>query len=135
MRISLLVLAALAVSTTAAAQTNPPAGITETIEIQQPPPTSWVGMAMEQAGQVSELGTDREPWRITAVTAGSPAEAAGLRVGDQILLVDGCDTRDTCVNWGRLVPGQPYRLRVRNGAEERDVTLVPAPPRARPASR
>jgi C-terminal processing protease CtpA/Prc len=141
MRIPLLVLAALAVSTTAAAQTNPPAApeagvrIEETIALPQRPPTAWIGMSMEQESRSSELGTDREPWLVTAIMAGSPAETAGLRVGDRILVVDGCDTRDSCAPWGRLVPGQRYQLRVRSGTEERDVTLVPAPPSARPGSR
>lgn len=141
MRHFLLVLSALAVSTTAAAQTNPPAapeagvGIEETIAIPQPPPTAWIGMSMEQESRSSELGTDREPWRVTAIMAGSPADAAGLRPGDQILRIDDCDTRETCVRWRHLVPGQHYQLRVRTGTQERDVTLVPAPPSARPGSR
>lgn len=136
MRIPLLaVFAALAVSTAAAAQTSPPSAppagvrIEETVELPRRPPTAWVGMSMEQDSRSSELGTDRDPLKVTAVMTGSPADAAGLRVGDEILAVDGCDTRETCFQW-RLVPGQRYLLRVRNGAEERDVTLVPAPPRA-----
>jgi C-terminal processing protease CtpA/Prc len=126
----LLLLAALAVSTTAAAQTDPPGGIAETVSIAQPAATSWLGISMQQHAHISEvLGADVDPLVITAVTSGSPAEAAGLRVGDQILLIDDCDTRETCVNWRQLVPGRSYRLRVRTGDAERDVTLVPAPPR------
>jgi C-terminal processing protease CtpA/Prc len=130
MRIPLLVLAALAVSTTAAAQADPPGGIVESAVIEQPPATSWLGMSMQQQARVSELlGRDVDPPVITGVAAGSPAEAAGLRVGDQIVLIDDCDTRESCVNWRRLAPGQRYRLRVRTGAEERDVVIVPAAPR------
>lgn len=133
MRIPLLLLAALAVSTTAAAQTDPPGGTAESVSIAQPPAASWLGMAMEQQARISDvLGADVDPPVITRVTAGSPAEAAGLRAGDQILRIDDCDTRETCVNWRQLVPGRTYRLRVRTGDAERDVTLVPAPPRGQP---
>lgn len=141
MRNFLLVLSALAVSTTAAAQTNPPAApeagvrIEETIAIPQPPPASFVGMVMEQQSRRSELVAEVDPPIVTVIMAGSPAEAAGLRVGDEILRIDDCDPRETCVRWRELVPGQRYQLRVRNGTEERDVTLVPAPPSARPGSR
>lgn len=132
MRIPLLVLAALAVSTTAAAQTSPPpaASGAETVEIPQPPATSWVGIGMEQESRTTELGTDMDPPVVTVVVPGSPAETAGLRAGDQILRIDDCDTREPCINWRQLVPGRRYQLRVRNGGQERDVTLVPAPPRA-----
>jgi regulator of sigma E protease len=131
MRIPLLAtFTALCVSTAAAAQTSPQPATEQTIEIAQPPATSWLGLGMQQEGRTSELGTDMDPPVVLAVTAGSPAEAAGLRVGDEILRIDDCDTRDACVNWRQLVPGQRYQLRVRSGGEERDVTLVPAPPRA-----
>ncbi|HEX6037991.1 PDZ domain-containing protein [Longimicrobium sp.] len=130
---ALAMLAALAVSAPAAAQTA--SATAGTTEIPQPPATAWVGMGMEQQGRTSELGTDLDPPVVTSVAAGSPAEAAGLRAGDQILRIDGCDTREPCVNWRQLVPGRRYQLRVRTGGEERDVTLVPAPPRTPSANR
>lgn len=136
MRLPLLaVLAALAVPTAAAAQTDPPPPAdpgAEVIEIPKPPATAWVGMAMEQSTLANEVGRMVSALVVTSVAAGSPAEAAGLQVDDELVAIDGCDLRgrEVCVHWRRLVPGQPYRLRVRNGGVEREVTLVPAPPRA-----
>lgn len=138
MRIPILAaVAALAVSTTAAAQTTPPppASFEQTIEIAQPPALSWLGMAMRQSSRIEAGLSSVDPLVVTAITAGSPAEAAGLRVGDEILAIDGCDLQEICVNWRQLVPGQRYRLRVRSGGEVRETTLVPAPPRTPPASR
>jgi len=131
----LLFAAALLLPAAAAAQTDPPAAPPggEVIEIPQPPARSWLGMAMRQEMRISPLGPDADPPVLTAVTPGSPAQAAGLQVGDEILRIDGCDTREACVNWRQLEPGRAYRLRVRGADGERDATLVPAPPRPQPA--
>lgn len=123
MLIRALLLAALLLPATAFAQAG------ETVEISQAPARSWLGMAM-QSNMRLEAGLQYiEPPVITSVAQGSPAAAAGLRVGDEILAIDGCDLREACVNWRQLVPGQRYRLRVRSGGREREATLVPAPPR------
>lgn len=79
---------------------------------------------------------DGSPLRVTEVISGSPAEAAGLRVGDRITAVDGTTT----VGWtraelGELLVGPPGRriqLGVRRGTEVLSITvesatLVPDP--------
>ncbi len=134
MRIALVAaLAVLAVPTAAAAQATPPSpGYEQTIEIPQPPARSWLGLAMQQESRVEWGLASMDAPVVTRVEPGSPADAAGLRGGDAILAIDGCDLQTVCVNWRQLVPGQAYRLRVRRDGEERDATLVPAPPRPRP---
>lgn len=72
----------------------------------------------------------RNPLRIEAVFPGSPAEAAGLRRGDQILAVDG---RDVAAMAPGEIPaavrgeaGTPVRLTVARGAAVWDVDIVRA---------
>src|SRR5262245_94144 len=66
-----------------------------------------------------------DPPVIGTVRTGSPAEAAGLQPGDQILSIDG----NPLPNWERamvsifLRPDTTVSLRVRRGSEEREVTL------------
>lgn len=96
-------------------------GMEETIEIAQPPATAWFGFSH----QVQNGGRPV----ITRVTAGSPAAAAGLSAGDTILSVDGQDTEERLPNFRVATPGRPYVLRVTNGAADREVVIVPAPPR------
>jgi len=66
---------------------------------------------------------------VASVAEGSPAAAAGLAPGDVLLSVDGRDV----LNGGPVFPeaaaGRRYTLRVKRGAEERDLVIVAAPPR------
>jgi S1-C subfamily serine protease len=67
-----------------------------------------------------------EPPVITAVAPGSPAERAGLQVGDHILLVNGKDAREP----GLLRPraaGLTFVFRVRRGDALHEITVVSAP--------
>ena len=60
-----------------------------------------------------------------ALAPGSPAETAGLAVGDRILAIDGQDIGKTQEVFEQLRAneGDAPRLRVRRGGETRDVTL------------
>jgi S1-C subfamily serine protease len=70
--------------------------------------------------------------RVNAVLAGSPAEAAGMQVGDVIVAVDGVEIRSND-DLGRMVygrsPGARLPMRVRRGEQfvQIDVVLGTAP--------
>lgn len=66
---------------------------------------AWLGLSCAEAG--GEV-------RVLRVSRGSPAEAAGLQVGDRILRLDGAEISD--------LPGF-YRTLWQGGAPERDVRL------------
>jgi carboxyl-terminal processing protease len=67
---------------------------------------------------------------IVAPLANSPAEAAGLRPGDQVLAVDGTstigETVSSLVYQVRGESGTDVTLTIRRGEEERDVTITRA---------
>jgi carboxyl-terminal processing protease len=67
---------------------------------------------------------------IVAPLAGSPAEAAGLRAGDQVLAVDGTpttgETVSSLVYQVRGEAGTDVTLSVRRGDEELDITITRA---------
>ena len=67
--------------------------------------------------------------QVSAVAKDSPAERAGLAVGDLILEIDGASVRTDDV-LARLAPGSRYTLRIQRGHDELEVTLVPGPPQA-----
>jgi regulator of sigma E protease len=64
---------------------------------------------------------------IDTLTAGGPAEQAGLRPGDRILSIDGepIDSWSALVRKVRASPGQALRVRIQGATGEREVTLVP----------
>lgn len=92
---------------------------------------AWLGIAGAQAplppALAEKLGR-RTGLRVAEVMSASPAAAAGLRVGDIVLAVDGCDTATTTAVQQLMVEGAiGRRLEVtvwRNGALV-DVIAVP----------
>lgn len=75
---------------------------------------------------------NEDPPVVTQVVERSPAAAAGLRVGDIVLAVDGHPTTEpTPVFRNGGTPGRGYVLRVKRGAETLDLTIVAAPVPAR----
>lgn len=71
---------------------------------------------------------------IMIVDPGSPADTAGLAVGDVILEVDGVGAATGVRSpLASLATGVSYVLRIRRGQDEHEVTLVPGP--ARPVTR
>lgn len=77
---------------------------------------------------------------IVGVFRGSPAHAAGLHAGDQVVTVDGRPTAgedlDTVIGWVRGEAGTEVVLRVRAGAEgpERELRIVRADVHIEPVS-
>jgi hypothetical protein len=65
--------------------------------------------------------------QVVSIAPGSPAEAAGLMVGDVILTANGVDTRTARLMPDRT-PGARYAFHIRRGAEEMDLNLVLGPP-------
>ncbi len=69
---------------------------------------------------------------VTDVESGSPAEAAGLQVGDRIRSIDGekgTDQMNTKVlSWWTELPGARYNLEVERNKQRRQVQLSLAPP-------
>ena len=75
-------------------------------------------------------GGTRHP-TVAHVFPDSPAERAGLQVGDTILAVDGIDSREGPLFRDRT-PGRRLVVRIRRGAVQREISLVvgePGPPR------
>lgn len=87
--------------------------------------------AAKAAGLASPAGgPERGAVLITAVTAGSTAELAGLRAGDLLLAVDGRDLQDAArlELWlRRLVPGQRLVLQLQRDGQPMERTLQRAP--------
>jgi predicted metalloprotease with PDZ domain len=70
---------------------------------------------------------------VASVDEGSPAAAAGLAPGDVLLSVDGRDVLEGGPMFPGAAAGRRYTLRVKRGAEERDLVIAAAAPR--PATR
>jgi S1-C subfamily serine protease len=68
---------------------------------------------------------------VVGVDEGTPAEQAGMAVGDIILSIDGHDTRDRGTGFRGATPGRRFVLRVQRDTTEREIVLVAGPPRAR----
>lgn len=68
--------------------------------------------------------------KVGRVDAGSPAAKAGLLAGDEIVALNGTDTRTKPM--GNFAAGVKNVLRVRRGNEEREVVLIADPPHPRP---
>lgn len=65
--------------------------------------------------------------RVLSVSAGSPAEAAGLDIGDRIVSIDGRPTSETSLDGVRAllrIPDQTYSLVVERDGNATEVTLV-----------
>lgn len=78
---------------------------------------------------VATVSQDRQLQSMTVtvdeVHAGSPAERAGLQVGDEIIGVNGQDIRDR-LSAMRMRSGVRYDLRIRRGERELQLHLVPS---------
>lgn len=82
--------------------------------------------------QMAPLGVDLEPHDngmvVTRVVAGSPAEAAGLEVGDLVVAVAGIGCRVAADLTGireRLEPGRPVDVRIRRSGKDSMLAVTP----------
>jgi hypothetical protein len=99
-------------------------------------PTGRLGIVFScsECGTRTDPDTGEEVWyfsgplEVSGVTAGGPADKAGIQLGDLIKAIDGkeIDTEEGGLAFTRLEGGQRVRITVvkRNGLEE-DVSLVP----------
>lgn len=85
------------------------------------------------AGIYLAVGRPHTEPLVAEVVAGSPAEEAGLRVGDRLLLVEGrgVDRFETARDLILLRPGMPTAIVVERGGARVELTLVPTPVRAK----
>jgi S1-C subfamily serine protease len=100
--------------------------------VSDTPARGWIGIAWRlDPSHVVRVGAPRTRAAhhptVSRIDPGSPGATAGLRVGDAILSLNGADSRDAPL-FAIDVPGTRYVLRIRRGDEEREVTLVVAPP-------
>jgi serine protease Do len=88
---------------------------------------AWTGVTLEPADP-NAFGRSQEV-RVTQVAPGSPAAAAGLRVGDIVVSVAGRRVANP-LDWeSRILDmrvGEAVELRVRSGGQERTVRLAPS---------
>lgn len=84
-----------------------------------PRPAGYLGVNIQQQVSVTRGEIERSENRITSVEPGSPAQAAGLRVGDRLTMIGGRDaSRELPPLADLLVPGRTVVVRVeREGAE------------------
>ena len=86
----------------------------------------WVGLHGRNVSRRQDPEHAPRGYRVRSVEAGSPAERAGIRPGDQIVSVDGApiesqEAFETALS--TRGPGRPMKLVVRNGSGERVVTV------------
>lgn len=109
---------------------------THTLVILRPEATvdSWGDIRLRHAvtltvpsGTLSELGLDNAQRSVWSVTPGSPAEQAGLRVGDKVLGVDGTLNADLGWVLSRLSVGanSAHILDVERDGEVLQLTITP----------
>jgi S1-C subfamily serine protease len=96
-------------------------------------PTGWFGFGLSFAGSIhrsSEGGRthwsfDESP-KVQSVSAGGPAERAGLRRGDLLTHIDGVrlDTKKGGRLFSEVLPGQGVEFEIRRSGSSRTVRLV-----------
>lgn len=92
---------------------------------------AWLGLSYET--RVQGRGAERtQTIVITDIVSSSPAERAGLQVGDTLLRVNDIDATDALLSslGVSLKPGDEVELRVRRGGREQDITVEAAAPPA-----
>ena len=88
--------------------------------------SGWVGVELE--GDDEHYG----PMKVTKVVAGSPAEGAGIRIGDVLQAMNGIPMKEgnqekVAKARGEWKPGSSVVWTMHRGEEQREVSLVLAP--------
>lgn len=78
------------------------------------------------AGFFAAFGAPQTPNVVAGITAGSPAERSGLKIGDQILELDGraTPTFEMIGHVASLNPGETVVVRVQRGSQQLDLTAT-----------
>jgi C-terminal processing protease CtpA/Prc len=105
----------------------PGEALAQRMVIAEAPSRGWLGIGYAPERVESDAGM-RPVVRITQVEAESPAEQAGLAVGDTIVSVNNIAASPQLLASlaHSLSPGESVQLRVRRDGRERDVTVVTA---------
>ncbi len=86
-------------------------------------PRGWLGVSLN--AEIVGGGSSASMLTIAMVMDGSPAEAAGLRTGDQILAINGFEIDNNSMSLLRTDPGDVLQLTVATpGQDPREVELV-----------
>ncbi|MGQ0813844.1 MAG: PDZ domain-containing protein [Gemmatimonadota bacterium] len=91
-------------------------------------PSAYLGLSLNTFQQDSNGTKLKQSVTVHSVAKNSPAEKAGVKVGDEIISTNGMPPFDA--NFGPLAIGDTVELRIRREGKERDVTIVAE---ARPA--
>jgi serine protease DegS len=87
----------------------------------------WLGVSVEPIGTVSTADALSQALRVVAVAQGSPAQKAGLRLGDIITHIDGEPVRDgrlTMHSIALLRPGDTVAVSVQRDAQSFELRAV-----------
>lgn len=91
-------------------------------------PTAYLGIGFGETVERTG-GTQKESIKVQEVSKDSPAEKAGLKIGDEILRVNGMAATNGKFSAlaSTLAVGDTVKLRIARAGGERDVTIVAAP--------
>jgi membrane-associated protease RseP (regulator of RpoE activity) len=122
-----------ALATVVLALLIPAAAAAQAVVIGEAPRRAWLGISFETEYVRPADGGTRQVIRITEVVTESPAERAGLAVGDTIISVNDIPASQQLISSlsFSLSPGESVRLRVRRNGAERQVDVVTAERAAR----
>lgn len=87
----------------------------------------WLGVMVEPIGMLAESEEPRPALSVVSVTEGSPAEQAGIAVGDVITHIDGEAVRDgrrTMHRIARLRPGDAIDISVRRARQSLELRAI-----------
>ena len=87
----------------------------------------WLGVSVEPIGTVPAAGTTSQTLGVIAVAADSPAQKAGLRLGDIITHIDGEPVKDGRLTMHRIAllrPGDPVAISVQRSQQSFELRAV-----------
>jgi C-terminal processing protease CtpA/Prc len=96
------------------------------IDFNEMAPGGWIGFGLSFGGSIRHQDTDKpaewrfdEPPSIQSIQPGSPADEAGLQVGDVLLEIDGesLDSRKGGDRFSYMEPGQTIEWKVQRGGK------------------